>query len=109
MTDYEEVWNEFWKEIIIDKNGDINLDQIKRELYDFKELIDNVPNVYRYVTGGRLSEATYSSDVVTMFADEYYDKLISGIIKDDIYDILDNEKLTKDNVIWEIKHYFENY
>ena len=108
MTVYEKVWEEFQREIVIDKNGDINLDQIKKELYDFKEAIDNVPKVYEHVTGRKFCELTYNSDVVIGFADEHYSELINEIIKDDIYDILDSEKLTKDEVIWEIKHYFES-
>ncbi len=70
--DYNQIYDEFWKEIIEDENGNINFDQIKRELSDFHFIINEVPKVYMEITGGRISKPnTYASEVIS----EYENKL----------------------------------
>lgn len=54
--DYNQVYEEFWKVIVEDENGNINIDQIKRELADYYFVIDEVSKVYMGVTGGRISK-----------------------------------------------------
>lgn len=66
--DYEKVYEEFWKGIVEDENGNLNIDQVKRELSDFKFIIDQLPYIYCEVTGNRLSKHMYpASSVISAF------------------------------------------
>lgn len=75
MKDYEQKWEEVWKEICTNADGSINLDQIKRELYDFSIVMHNVSQVYDHITGGRISKPNTDAGAVVQVADEYYDEL----------------------------------
>lgn len=51
MEHYEEIYQEFWKSIIEDKDGNIDIEQVKKELADYKMLLEEVPKVYNELTG----------------------------------------------------------
>ena len=74
MKDYEQTWEEFWKGICT-KDGEVNLEQVKRELHDYKTLLHNVPIVYDHITGGRISKPFTDPKAVTSVADDYYETL----------------------------------
>ncbi|MGI4862411.1 MAG: hypothetical protein ACRYFZ_00695 [Janthinobacterium lividum] len=56
MATYQENWDEFWAELCLNPDGSANLDQIKRELSDFREIMDSVSEVYDHLTKGRISK-----------------------------------------------------
>lgn len=74
MKDYEQCYEEFWKEII-EKDGVIDVDQVKKELFDFHRMIQNVPKVYDYVTGGAVSKSLTDPDVICNLAYEHFKEL----------------------------------
>ena len=87
-TLYELEWNNFWKEIIIDSDGNINLEQVKKELADYKNVMQNNVNINMYMTNGMLSEAYYPEEVIHTFHDLcFIDKKIA---KDDIINIVED-------------------
>ena len=51
LEDYQVVYENFWKEIVEDENGIVNMDQVARELADFRVMIDNVPRIYEEISG----------------------------------------------------------
>jgi hypothetical protein len=61
--DVERVWREFWADIVA-PGGQLDLEQVKRELYDFSHLLDNVPKVYMAVTGGMVSKPNTDASAV---------------------------------------------
>lgn len=63
QEDIEKEWEDTWKDIVF-KNGVLDLEQLKKELYDFSNVIRNVETVYEYITCGSLSCCTYDSDLV---------------------------------------------
>lgn len=66
LENYENCWESFWKNIILDENGSINIDQLKRELADFSMVMDNVSKVYCELTSNRMSKAHYlANDVIS--------------------------------------------
>ena len=67
----ETVFDDFWKDIIMNKDGTVNLGAVKNELADFKFIIDQVPEVYSAVTGGMLSKPMYKANVVI---DTFYEQ-----------------------------------
>ena len=60
----EEVWEGFWLPIVL-KEGQISLDEIKRELYDYALVLDQVRKVYSHITGGVITNQTsFAFDVI---------------------------------------------
>jgi hypothetical protein len=56
-------YKEFWKDIF-GFFGLLNFKQVKKELYDFHIILENVPKVYSYITDGTLSKSHYSASTV---------------------------------------------
>lgn len=81
--DYEQVWNEQWKELCTNEDGSLNLDQIQRELYDYSFMLDQVPIVYCEVAG--LSKPnTYASAIIGEYENrmnEYFKDYVKEIIE----------------------------
>lgn len=85
----EQVYQEFWKDIICNEDGSINVEQLKKELYDCSRMMDNVPIVYSEVTGGTLSYPTYKAEtVVDIFREKYYDKAWAVDLLADDWDLI---------------------
>ena len=85
----EQVYQEFWKDIICKEDGSIDIEQVKRELHDCYRMIQNVPTVYSEVTGGILSKPLYEAEfVLSYFRERYYDKAWAvDLLADDWDDI----------------------
>ena len=72
--DVEEEW-EFWKDIVCNEDGTVNIEQLKKELCDFSLMIGEAPKVYSAETGGMLSKQTYYADtVISVFNERYGEK-----------------------------------
>ncbi|MDD5589172.1 MAG: hypothetical protein PHP92_03910 [Candidatus Nanoarchaeia archaeon] len=77
MKEYEKVYKDFWKGII-ERNGKINLIQIKKELYDYYMAMHEVSKVYCAITDNHISKITTKSccviaeyeDCLTKMCDE---------------------------------------
>lgn len=82
LEDYEVKYNEFWKEII-EKDGVVNIDQVKRELYDFAMMINEVSEVYCHVTNGAISKPNTSADVVIAIHNDIRTKDIEEAIAEE--------------------------
>lgn len=104
MTDYEKQYNDFWKDIV-EKDGVVDMEQVKKELFDFRFMMKEVPKVYMEVTGGKISKTnTYAFEVINIFNDEYLDKAIT---QEDINELLVDDVLTPEEKLEEIKAYLE--
>jgi hypothetical protein len=57
MTKYEDNYDNFWKAIVEDKNGVLNIDQMKRELSDYYELIKQIQAAFKPIDLGKEAEA----------------------------------------------------
>jgi hypothetical protein len=88
--DYEKDWEEFWKGICTNPDGSINLDQIKRELSDFRHAIEEVPKVYCHITNNRLSKIVYDASQVIAVAEDCANEYIKEL-KNEILLEIDNE------------------
>lgn len=67
--DVERTWKTFWAGTVA-PNGVVDLESVKRELFDYACLLDAVPKVYMHVTGGKVSKPTTLPDVVIAMADD---------------------------------------
>lgn len=73
--DIEQVYQDFWEEIICDKDGNIDVEQVKKELCDYYKMLQEVPKVYIEVTDGILSKPLYDAEtVLNFFRDRYANK-----------------------------------
>lgn len=94
----EQVYQEFWKDIICNEDGSINIEQLKKELYDYSRVLDNVPAVYSEITGGMLSYPTYKSEtVLNIFREKYYDKAWAVDLLADDWDLITAECETNED------------
>ena len=73
----------FWKDII-EKDGKLDIEQIKKELYDFTTLMNNISKVYCHITGNQISKPLTDPDIVCILADDYYDRICQEYIKDSV-------------------------
>lgn len=77
--DIEKVYRKFWKPIV-EKDGVLDTEQVKKELYDFYNIIQNVPKVYSHITNGLLSKPNYPADVVINVSDDCQQDLLDSLV-----------------------------
>lgn len=77
----EKDYNEFWKPIVEDENGNISFEQVKKELYDYHQMIKSVEKVYCHITNDRISKPNTDPDVVCRVADDTIEEFISVEIR----------------------------
>jgi hypothetical protein len=79
----EETWESFWKPIVTNKDGTINLEQLKKELADFSFIMEQVPKVYCHITGDKMSYVTYRAEDVIRVADDHFNEQLKEAIKEE--------------------------
>ena len=78
-ADVEQVWQDFWVPLLYQDETEsvvsdtLNLEQVKRELYDFKRVMDQVDKVYMHITGGKFSKVLTPAEWIIDAADEHYE------------------------------------
>ena len=82
MKDYKEIYEDFWKDIVEDENGELNKEQVMKELADFHFLIKNIPKIYDHVTGGNCSNPMTLPEVVMSLYDDHRTEEIEFYIED---------------------------
>lgn len=82
MEDYEQVYEDFWKELVENPDGTLNVDAVKRELSDWHFAMREVAEVYCHITNGALSKPNYYASGVIAVADEYVDRMIVEALED---------------------------
>jgi len=79
----EKNYQENWKEII-EKDGKVDFEQVKKELSDYSFLLENVPIVYSELIN--LSYPNYPAHVILREHNERY--ICKEIVADDIEDMI---------------------
>jgi hypothetical protein len=106
-NEVEEVFQEFWAEIVCNEDGSINIDQVKKELSDYSFMLDEVPKVYCEVTGGLLSKPNYYAEsVLSVFREQYADKAWAIRLIPDDWDDLTADCVTNEDYKKVIFEYF---
>lgn len=72
-SDVESVYQEYWAPLV-ERDGVIDIEQVKKELFDFWRIMQRVPRVYCHITGGQVSKILTDADVVCALADDHYDQ-----------------------------------
>jgi hypothetical protein len=60
----ERDFEEFWRDIVTTGDGALDVDQVKRELYDYHRLMRDASRVYYEATGGQVSKPNTRPDAV---------------------------------------------
>lgn len=103
-NEVEKVWEEFWKDIVCNEDGSINIEQVKKELCDYNFILEQVPKVYCHITNGLLSKPTYAADTVINEFESCQSELINKeMAKDDLLQLLNGE------ITEELKKEIEDY
>lgn len=79
----EEEYENFWKDII-EVDGAPDMLQIKKELYDFSQVMEFVPKVYCHITHSKISKILTLPDVVMSVADYCKEEEIEDALKEEI-------------------------
>lgn len=72
--DVEREWRDFWQPIVMPNGKDLDLRQIKGELYDFSMLLNSVPKVYYAVTEGRITKPNTEPSAVIREFEEFVER-----------------------------------
>lgn len=65
----------YWKCIIEDKNGTLNVDNLKEELYGYSLVMNNCTQAYTEMTNGKITRPTTDfAEVLKIFKDSYCKK-----------------------------------
>lgn len=106
--DVEQVYQDFWKDIICDDDGNINVEQLKKELRDFYHIIQEVPKVYYEVTDGTLSKCCYNAETVLgFFRDKFERKACAVDYLEDDWDLITAECETNEDYKKAVFEYLE--
>lgn len=81
---WDEKFNNFWLPLI-STGRQLDIEKIKNEFHDFDFVIEQLPKVYSYITGGRLSKHMYEAAVVI----SEHDEVCHEICEDDYKDLED--------------------
>jgi hypothetical protein len=81
--DIEHEWESFWKGIICNVDGTINMQELKNNLYDLSYVLEQVPKVYCHITGNKMSKVMYASETVISVADDYFQQKLDEAIEDE--------------------------
>jgi len=103
MQDYEKEYEDFWKDIV-EKDGIVNMDQVKKELHDFYMMIKEVPKVYDHITNSRISKPlTHAHAVIEVF-DQIRHTEIEEAIAEHLQELNQNNEIEKIWYVGQIKN-----
>lgn len=68
--DAEEEYNSFWKSVVENNDGTINMEQLKKELADYSLLMKNMSELFCLITGGRISKQNTMAYVIASIYDD---------------------------------------
>jgi hypothetical protein len=107
-NEVEQVFQEFWADIVCNEDGSINMEQVKKELSDYSFMLDEVPKVYSEVTGGLLSKPNYYAEsVLSVFRERYADKAWAIRLLPDDWDDITADCVTNEDYKKAIFAYLE--
>lgn len=98
---HEDIYQEFWKDIVEDSKGNMNIEQVKKELADYRILLKEVPKVYSELAGFSKPH-TRASVIIDAVNERMIDKQIAF---DDLTETAENGKATL--TIEYLKDYFD--
>jgi hypothetical protein len=96
--DYMVDFDRFWRPLVTDKYGALDVEKIARELGDYRVVMNEVSTVYDELTNGRFSKPNTASGYIIERAHEVETEDFADMLCEAIADE-DDEDLTRDKVI----------
>lgn len=103
MKEFEENYNEFWKEIIENEDGSLNKLQIMKELYDYYNIMHNCSCAYDLMSNGIISKPHTAFNAVRGLFNEIF--INKEYAKEDLIDRVLCKEMTYEEIIDAIKDY----
>lgn len=72
------IYDDFWRPIL-EKDGVLDVGQLKRELFDYYRLMGATTKVYAHVTGGMATKPNTDPDLICALADDFYSENVYEI------------------------------
>ncbi len=66
----EQKYQEFWKDIVENPDGTLNIEQVKKELSDYSMVMDIASKVYCSITRGRISKPNTNADCIIQVVED---------------------------------------
>jgi hypothetical protein len=60
------------------------MEELKKNLYDFSFIMEQVPKVYCNITGSKLSKIMYPAETVISVADDYFNERLEEAVKEEL-------------------------
>jgi hypothetical protein len=79
----EDNWNSVWKDILMLRDGSVNIDQLKLELMDYSDLHHRMCTLTSELTDGMLSYGTYPVKTILEVHEECLEKQSEYVIEED--------------------------
>jgi hypothetical protein len=92
QKEVDEIFDSFWRSIIY-KKGELDLEQMKGELFDFHFVMGEVSKVYDHITGGQLSKPNYHAAGVISEADKCRQEAIDEAVKEKTEEMREDVKI----------------
>lgn len=83
-NEIEKVWQEFWKPILNNNEDELNLEQLKKELYDYYMIMGEVSMVYDNLTGGRISKINTDHNIVVDEVEDRFKELAEERVNENL-------------------------
>jgi len=80
--DYKSEYKEFWQNIVENKDGTLNKEQVMKELSDFSFILEQLPRIYMAVTGDKLSKTMYYANTIITCFEEHLNDVVEQAIED---------------------------
>lgn len=84
----EEKYRTFWKPLLERPDGSIDMGQVKKELFDFSNMITNTTRAFSELSGGMISKPLTDWDCVVSENNLYHERLMEEQMEDWRTDIL---------------------
>lgn len=79
----EAVFDQHWRDIIM-PDGEWDLEQVKKELYDYTQFMEETSKVYDHITMGRFSKVNTSAEVIIEDVDNAINEFIREAIEESV-------------------------
>ena len=83
LTEIEQDYRLYWKDIVEKPDGSLDVEQVKKELFDFHAVIEEVSKAYDAITGGKFSKPLTAHDYIIQAVDDCTEKAIEDRKQDE--------------------------
>lgn len=97
--DYKKEYEEFWKDIVEDENGNFDKEQVMKELADYSMVIENCTKAYSLLSKNNISDPRVNFYEVEKIFDESYSD--DEVIIEDMKQLLKEKDINvlKENIV----------